>query len=75
MNTIVDGIGQPNGVIRYWFNGTQVISRQDVVFRTGARPTLQFSQFVIAPYIGGVGSSVQQSMWVDDITVASGRIQ
>ena len=73
LNTIVNGIGQANGVMQYWFNGTLIIDRHDVLFRTGARPTLQFSQFLIAPYIGD-GSPVDQSMWVDNLRVATGRI-
>ena len=36
-------------------------------------PTLQFSQFLIGPYIGD-GSPVDQSMWIDNLRVATGRI-
>jgi hypothetical protein len=73
LNTIVNGIGQANGVMQYWFNGTLIIDRHDVLYRTGAHPTLQFSQFLIAPYIGD-GSPVDQSMWVDNLRVATARI-
>ena len=73
LNTVVNGIGQANGVIQYWFNGTLIIDRHDILFRTGARPTLQFNQFLIAPYIGD-GSPVDQSMWIDNLRVATSRI-
>jgi hypothetical protein len=73
LNTIVNGIGQANGVMQYWFNGTLIIDRHDILYRTGAHPTLQFSQFLIAPYIGD-GSPVDQSMWVDNLRVATARI-
>jgi len=73
LNTIANGIGQANGVMQYWFNGTLIIDRHDIMFRTGAHPNLQFSQFLIAPYIGD-GSPVDQSMWVDNLRVATGRI-
>ena len=73
MNTIANGIGQADGVMQYWFNGTLIIDRHDIMFRTGAHPSLQFSQFLIAPYIGD-GSPVDQSMWVDNLRVATGRI-
>jgi len=73
LNTIVNGIGQANGVMQYWFNGTLILDRHDILFRTGAHPTLQFSQFLIAPYIGD-GSPVDQSMWVDNLRVATARI-
>jgi hypothetical protein len=46
------------------------IDRHDVMFRTGARANLAFAQFVIGPYIGG-GSPVDQTMWVDNLTLAT----
>jgi hypothetical protein len=72
LNTVKNGIGQADGVMQYWFNGTLVIDRHDILFRTGTRATLQLSQFVIAPYIGD-GSPVDQSMWVDNLVVAAAR--
>jgi len=73
LNTIVNGIGQADGVVQYWFNGTLILDRHDILFRTGAHPTLQFNQFLIAPYIGD-GSPVDQSMWIDNLRVATARI-
>ena len=72
MNTVVAGVGLPNGIMQYWFNGQLIIDRRDVLFRTGARSTLQFGQFLIAPYIGD-GSPADQSMYIDNLTVATGR--
>jgi len=62
----------PDGVLQYWFNGTLVIDRHDVMLRTGARPALSFAQFIIGPYIG-VGSPVDQYMWIDNLTIATSR--
>ena len=73
MNSIVGGVGVPDGIVQYWFNGTPVIDRHDVLFRTGARANLAFAQFIIGPYIGGGGSSVDQTMWVDNLTLATSR--
>jgi hypothetical protein len=73
LNTVVNGIGQANGVMQYWFNGTLVLDRHDILFRTGANPTIQFSQFLIAPYIGD-GSPVDQSMFVDNLRVGTARL-
>jgi hypothetical protein len=73
LNTVVNGIGQKNGVIQYWFNGNLVIDRHDVLFRTGAHAALQLNQLLIAPYIGD-GSPADQYMWVDNLRVATGRI-
>ncbi|HEX4568292.1 MAG TPA: Ig-like domain-containing protein, partial [Vicinamibacterales bacterium] len=72
MNTIVGGKGVNNGVIQYWFDGQLIIDHHDVLLRTGTNATMQFNQFVIAPYIGD-GSPVTQSMWVDNITVGTGK--
>lgn len=73
LNTIANGVGQPDGVLQYWFNGTLVIDRHDVVYRTSTHPTLMFSQFLIAPYIGD-GSPVDQSMFIDNLRAATARI-
>ena len=72
MNTIVNGIGIPNGVLQYWLNGTLIINRTDVLFRTGARPNIQFNKLLIAPYIGS-GSPVDQSMYIDNLVVKTAR--
>ena len=72
MNSVAAGLGVPDGVMQYWFNGTLVIDRHDILFRTGARPTIRFHQFLIGPYIGD-GSPVDQYMWIDDLTVATAK--
>ncbi len=72
LNSVVGGIGVPDGVMQYWFNGTLMIDRHDILMRTGARPTLKFNQFLIAAYIGD-GSPVDQYMWIDDLTVATAK--
>jgi len=33
--------------MQYWFNGALAIDRHDILFRTGARPTMQLRQFVL----------------------------
>ena len=73
LNTIGgNGKGAKDGIVQYWFDRQLVIDRHDVLFRTGANASMQFNQFVIAPYIGD-GSPVTQSLWVDDVTVATAR--
>jgi hypothetical protein len=72
MNSIVGGVGMADGVMQYWFNGTVVFDRHDILFRTGARPSIKFHQFLIAPYIGD-GSPADQYMWIDNLTVATAR--
>jgi len=73
LNTVVNGIGQADGVVQYWFNGNLVIDRHDILFRTGAHPNMLLDQFMIAPYIGD-GSPVDQYFWVDNLKVGTGRL-
>jgi len=73
MNSVVNGKGQADGVMQYWFNGKLIIDRHDIQFRTGAHANLMFDKFVIAPYIGD-GSPVDQYMWIDNLRVATARI-
>ncbi len=72
LNSIQSGKGVPDGIVRYWFDGQLVIEHTNVLLRTGAHANMKFNQFMIAPYIGD-GSPVDQTMWVDDLTVATGR--
>jgi hypothetical protein len=69
---VVGGIGQTNGVLKYWLDGALIIDQNSVIFRTGANPNMAFNQFVIAPYIGD-GSPADQRFWMDDLTVATSR--
>lgn len=73
LNTIQGGKGVADGIAQYWFDGQLLIDHQDVVFRTAQHPAMKFNQFVIAPYIG-TGSTVAQTMWVDDVILATGRV-
>ena len=72
MNTMVNGIGQANGILRYWYDGTLIIDHSDVIIRTNQNATMKFNQFVLGPYMG-VASPVAQTMWIDDLTVYTTR--
>jgi len=73
LNSVVGGLGLPNGVLKYWLDGALIIDQSDVTFRTGANPNLAFNQFVMAPYIGD-GSPVDQKFWIDDLTLATSKV-
>jgi hypothetical protein len=73
MNTIEQGIGIPNGKIRYWYDGQVLISSDSILFRTGTHSDMKFNQLLYGPYIG-VGSPVDQTWWVDDLTIADGLL-
>ena len=66
MNTIVGGIGQPNGVMRLWVDDAIIHDRTDIYFRTNKNPTMKFRTFMVAPYIQD-GSPVSQYMRIDDL--------
>lgn len=72
LNTIVNGIGQRDGVAQYWVDGQLEIDRHDLMFRTGAHPTMQFNQLLIGPYIGD-GSPVAQALWIDELAIMTAR--
>ncbi len=72
LNSIAGGKGVKDGVVQYWLDRKLVIDHHDVLLRTAANPSMQFNQFVIAPDIGD-GSPVTQSMWIDEVVVASAR--
>ena len=63
----------PDGKIRYWYDGQILISSDNILFRTGAHPDMKFNQLLYGPYIG-VGSPVDQTWWIDDLTIADGRL-
>lgn len=71
LNSIISGVGVPNGKIRYWFDRTLRISSDSILFRTAIHPNMKFNQLIYGPYIG-VGSPVSQTWWIDDLTVMDG---
>ena len=72
LNSISDGKGVADGVLKYWLDDELIISRSDVMFRTGVHPDMKFNQLVIAPWIGD-GSPVDQTFWIDNLKVAKSR--
>ena len=72
LNTIVNGKGARDGLLQMWYDGSLIIDRPNVVLRTGAQPTIKFNQLILAPWIGD-GSPVAQSLWIDDLQIATAR--
>ena len=73
MNTVLGGIGQPDGIMQYWVDDALILDRNDIYFRTGQDPTKQFNTYIFAPYMGD-GSPVTQSMQIADIVVSTGPL-
>ena len=72
LNTVAAGRAVNDGIVQYWFDGVPAIDHRDVLLRTAAHPAMQFNQLVIAPYIGD-GSPIAQTMWIDDLSIATRR--
>ncbi len=72
MNSISGGIGQHDGIMQEWVDGTQVMNHSDVLYRTNQDSTKKWAQFVLAPYIG-TGSPITQTMWIDSLQVWNGN--
>src|SRR5207244_772649 len=72
MNSVQNGVGVPDGKIRWIQDGDVLISSDSILMRTGANAKMVFSQFAVLPYIGD-GSPVAQSFWLDNLTVATSR--
>lgn len=72
LNSIANGKGVADGIIRYWYDGSLIIERTNIIMRTGQYPNMKFNQFMIAPWIGD-GSPIDQTMWVDDLTVGTSK--
>jgi hypothetical protein len=72
LNSVVDGVGQKDGVLQYWYDGELLIDVHNAVLRTGQHPDMKFNQYLLAPYIGD-GSPADQYFWMDDLIVATQR--
>ncbi len=72
LNSVSGGRGVADGKLRYWYDGQLLIASDQVLFRTAQHPGLEINQFLLLPYMGD-GSPVDQTMWVDDLTVAVQR--
>lgn len=71
LNSIANGKGVADGQLKYWYDGALLIDHDNVLMRTAAHPNMKWNQLLIAPYIGD-GSPVEQTMWLDDLRLATG---
>ena len=71
LNSIQDGRGVPDGRIRLWVDGEEVVASDSILMRTARHPGMAFQHLLVAPYIGD-GSPIDQSLRIGEITVARG---
>lgn len=73
LNTIQAGRGVADGKLRLRMDGQTVVTSDRVLFRTNEHPDMQFTQFLMLPYIGD-GSPTVQQFWIDQLVVGTGTI-
>lgn len=64
-----------DGIVRGWFDGKLVIDRTDVVLRSTDFPKMKFNQFLLTPYFGPGLLPHEQTLWIDELDVATERIK
>ncbi len=67
---------KPNadGIVRGWFDGKLVIDRTDVILRSTDFPKMKFNQLLMLPYFGPGLLPHEQTLWIDELTVARKRV-
>ena len=76
LNSLDRRADRPNadGIVRGWFDGKRVIDRTDVVLRSTDFPKMRFNQYLLTPYFGLGLLPHEQTLWIDELTVATTRI-
>jgi hypothetical protein len=77
LNTLDLENDRPNrdGIARGWFDGKLVIDHTDVVLRSTDFPKMKFNQFLMMPYFGPGLLPHPQSLWIDELVVATKRVR
>lgn len=70
LNSVKDGIGQQDGIIQMWYDGTLIMDHHDVTFRTGQHPDLKIDKFLMLPYMDPKAKG-EQKIWIDDIVITT----
>lgn len=70
MNSVIDGVGVPDGELKMWVDDVLVYESDNMLYRTAEHPNMAMKQLVLAPYIGS-GSPVEQRLYIDDISIYS----
>jgi hypothetical protein len=72
MSSVGAGAGVADGKIRFWVDGALAFTSDAVLFRTAARPALEWGQLFFLPYAPQAAPTAT-TMWLDDLVVARGR--
>lgn len=77
LNSLDLAADKPNadGVVRGWFDGKLVVERTDVILRSTDFPQMKFNQFLLLPYFGPKLLPKSQTLWIDELTVGTQRVE
>ncbi|MCC6442861.1 MAG: hypothetical protein IT210_05315 [Armatimonadetes bacterium] len=72
---VKNGSWKADGIARGWFDGKKVIDRADIVLRSVDFPNMKFNQFLLTPYFGEGLLPHAQTLWIDELAVATKRLK
>jgi hypothetical protein len=72
MNGFENDRGVANGKIRWLVDGVPIICSDSILFRTAVHSDMQFAQLLASMFTSG-GTAEPQTMWIDDLRVATAR--
>lgn len=64
-----------DGIVRGWFDGKLVVDRTNVILRSTDFPNMKFNQFLLTPYFGPRLLPHAQTLWIDELVVATGQVE
>ncbi|MDP1796849.1 MAG: hypothetical protein Q8K78_05175 [Planctomycetaceae bacterium] len=64
-----------DGILRAWFDGQLVVEETNVVLRSADFPAMKFNQMLLAPYFGPGLVPHAQKLWIDEVLVATERVE
>lgn len=74
-NTFSGGEGNFDGILRAWVGGDLAVESEQVLFAAGVyESVMAWDKLILAPYIGD-GSPIEQSMWIDELTISTVGIE
>ena len=73
LNTVDATKANANGVARAWFDNKLVVERTDLIFRSPDFPNMKLNQMLLAPHFGPGLLPHPQTLWIDELSVASNR--
>jgi predicted amidohydrolase len=76
LNSLDSKLGKPmaDGIVCGWFDGKLVVDRTDAILRSNDFPRMKFNQFLLTPYFGPGLLPHEQTLWIDQLLLATRRL-